>query len=82
MAGSIASLEDCYSPDLTPGECQLTDEDGELVEHLDDAGVDLLLVETMPTIREALAATRAAVRTGRPVLVGFTCDNGGRVVSR
>lgn len=81
VAGSIAPLEDCYSPELTPGETQLSDEHGELVEHLDDAGVDVLLVETMPTIREARAATRAAVRTGRPVLVGFACDTRGRLLS-
>ena len=48
---------------------------------LADAGTDLLLVETMNTIREAAAAARAAVATGVPVLVGFVCGRDGKLLS-
>jgi len=44
-----------------------------MAQHLADAGADLLLVETMNTTREAVAATEAARATGLPVLVSFVC---------
>ena len=45
------------------------------------AGVDVLLVETMNTVREAAAAARAAVRTGKPTIVSFVCGRDGRLLS-
>lgn len=73
VAGSVAPLEDCYEPDLVPADRALRDEHRELVAHLHQAGVDLLLVETMNSIREAVAATEAALETGLPTIVGFVC---------
>ena len=81
VADSIASLEDCYSPDLTPDDTRLQREHEEIASTLAACGVDVLLVETMPTIREAAAATRAAVATGLPVWTGFACDTRGRLIS-
>lgn len=81
VAGSIAPLEDCYSPELTPAGAQLAAEHAEIAQRLADAGVDLLLVETMPCAAEAAAATVAAIATGLPVLTGFTCGSEGRLVS-
>lgn len=81
VAGSIAPLEDCYSPDLVPDSGALATEHGEMAAALADAGTDLLLVETMNTIREAAAAARAAVATGVPVLVGFVCGRDGKLLS-
>jgi S-methylmethionine-dependent homocysteine/selenocysteine methylase len=48
---------------------------------LAEAGADLILVETMNTIREARAATQAARRTGLPVLTSFVCRTDGRLFS-
>ena len=45
------------------------------------AGVDLLLVETMNTIREAVAASAAAVATGLPTLSGLVCGRDGCLLS-
>ncbi len=81
IAGSIAPLEDCYSPHLVPDSRALTVEHGEMAATLADAGVDLLLVETMNTIREAVAAAQAAVATGLPVLVGLVCGRDGKLLS-
>ncbi|NKB89628.1 MAG: homocysteine S-methyltransferase family protein [Acidobacteria bacterium] len=81
VAGSIAPLEDCYSPDLTPSDNDLEAEHTEMAEHLAASGVDLVLVETMPTIREAEAATRAASVCGVPIWTGFTCGPDGALVS-
>jgi len=72
VAGSIAPLEDCFSPRLTPPADALSREHGELARELAGAGCDLLLVETMPTLEELLAATAAAAATGLPVWSGVT----------
>ncbi len=45
------------------------------------AGVDLILVETMNTVREAAAAARGAAATGLPVVVSCVTDGGGRLLS-
>ena len=72
VAGSIAPLEDCYSPELTPELRSLEREHLLHAENLAAAGVDLILIETQVTIREAVAATRAALCTKLPVLTSFT----------
>jgi S-methylmethionine-dependent homocysteine/selenocysteine methylase len=51
VAGSIAPLEDCFSPELTPDDASLRREHAQLAAALAKAGCDLLLVETMPTRR-------------------------------
>ncbi len=81
VAGSLAPLEDCYSPELVPPQPEVEAEHAEMAAHLAAAGVDLILVETMNTIREAEAATRAALRTGLPVLTSFVCRTDHRLFS-
>ncbi len=72
VAGAIAPLMDCYRPDLTPDDAALAREHAQLAVALDEAGCDLLLVETMPTLRELVAATAAAAATGLPVWSAIT----------
>jgi len=74
IAGSIAPLEDCYSPQLVPPDDELTEEHAEMARHLAEAGVDVMLVETMNTIREARVAAKAARSTGLPVIVSFVLE--------
>ncbi len=81
VAGSVAPLEDCYSPGLVPEDAALETEHAAMVEALCAAGVDVLLVETMNTVREAAAAARAAVGTGKPTIVSFVCGRDGRLLS-
>jgi homocysteine S-methyltransferase len=38
------------------------------------AGVDFLMVETMPTVAEAVIALQAATETGLPATIGFVCS--------
>ena len=45
------------------------------------AGVDLILCETMNTVREARAAARAAAATGLPTIASFVCGTDGRLLS-
>ncbi len=70
LAGSIAPLEDCYRPDLSPPDAEA--EHRELALALAHDGVDLLLCETFPHPAEAVAATRAAASTGLPVWTSLT----------
>ena len=72
VAGSMAPLEDCFAPARTPPAEILDREHSELARALAAAGCDLLLVETMPTLRELRAATAAAAATGLPVWAGIT----------
>ncbi len=77
VAGSMSPLEDCYSPELVPPEGELWIEHAEMAHDLARAGCDLLLVETMNTIREAVIATRCAVATGLPVCISFVAGLNG-----
>lgn len=81
VAGSIAPLEDCYEPRLVPSDPECEAEHAELARDLAEAGVDLLLVETMNTIREARSAALAAKATGLPVVVSFVCGSDDRLLS-
>jgi len=71
VAGSIAPLEDCYHPELTPGDLVLQAEHRHNAQSLADAGVDIILVETQNSIREARIATHFARATRIPVWVSF-----------
>jgi S-methylmethionine-dependent homocysteine/selenocysteine methylase len=82
IAGSMSPLEDCYSPNLVPPDDQLRLEHREIALDLAEAGCDLLLVETMNTIREAVIAATAALATGLPVCVSFVAGPGGRAPDR
>ncbi len=77
VAGSMSPLEDCYSPQLVPPDGELWIEHAEMARDLAQAGCDLLLVETMNTIREAVIAARCAAATGLPVCVSFVAGLNG-----
>lgn len=82
IAGSIATVEDCYRPDLVPEREALLQEHMRHADVLAAAGVDLLLVETMNTVGEAEAAVTAAHATGLPVWVSFVGRPGDREGAR
>ncbi len=81
IAGSLAPLEDCYRPDLVPDDPTLVREHRVMAEALAAAGCDLILVETMNAVRELVAATRAALATGLPVVASMVTDGEGRLLS-
>ncbi len=75
IAGSIAPMEDCYLPNFdTPADLAY-DEHRAQARKLAECGVDFLMIETMPTIEEAVIALRAALSTGIPATVGFVCED-------
>lgn len=79
LAGSIAPLEDCYRPDLSPDDPE--PEHAELAARLVASGVDILLCETFPHVGEALAAVRAATGRGRPVWLALTAGYQGDLLT-
>ena len=81
IAGSISTLEDCYRPDLVPPDKELRTEHSERIHHLVECDVDLILIETINTIREAVIMAKLAVITGTPVVVSFVCDRDGKILS-
>lgn len=71
VAGSIAPLVDCYHPELAPGDLVLNAEHRHNAQSLADAGVDIILVETQNSLREAKIATHFARQTRIPVWTSF-----------
>ena len=79
IAGSIAPLEDCYRPELSPNRPEA--EHREMAECLVDAGCDLLLVETFAHIGEATAAVSEAARTGKETWLSLTAGPNGDLLT-
>jgi S-methylmethionine-dependent homocysteine/selenocysteine methylase len=81
VAGSAPPLEDCYRPDLVPDDASCRREHEAHAENLAAAGVDVVAVETMNSVREAAAAARAVAQTGLPFWVSFVCTSDSRMLS-
>lgn len=75
IAGSLAPLEDCYSPELTPPQAEIEAEHAEIVAQLQAGNVDFILLETMITARETLSGVRAVQAAGMPFAVSFCCND-------
>ena len=60
IAGSITSIEDCYQPSLFPGKSVAEDSIGETLSWFKEAGVKIILFETMSHLEEIKIAVRMA----------------------
>ncbi len=80
IAGSISPLNHCFRPDLSPPPEEALREHAESAELLANAGVDLILLETMNNVSEAEAALQAASRTGLPIWASFALAPGGKSI--
>lgn len=81
IAGSMAPVADCYRPDLVPPNDELRAEHRRLATELQNAGVDVVLIETMNTVREARIALGQVLAAGGRAWVSFVCAEGGRLLS-
>lgn len=81
VAGSIAPLEDCYSPRLVPPLKDLKKEHSENVQNLKKGGIDFILAETMISINEVISVCQATNRVGLPLAVSFCCNAKGELLS-
>ncbi len=81
IAASMAPVEDCYRPDLVPSDEELHAEHAWLAAELSRSGVQLVLIETMNTLREALIALDEVQKAGMRAWVSFVCDDSDRLLS-
>jgi S-methylmethionine-dependent homocysteine/selenocysteine methylase len=81
VAGAMTTLEWCFRPDLAPAVDVAEAEYRALVEVFASAGCDLLLVETINSVREAVAAARAARAVGLPFWLAFVPTERGDLFS-
>ncbi len=81
LAGSIAPIEDCYRPDLSPPAVEARAGHGALARALAGAGVDLLVCETFPHAGEAVVAVEEAVKTGLETWAALTAGPDGSLMS-
>ena len=72
IAASIAPLEDCWRPDLSPPADVARREHGEVANVFADAGADILLCETFAHAGEAAIAVEVAARTGKETWIALT----------
>jgi S-methylmethionine-dependent homocysteine/selenocysteine methylase len=72
VAGSMAPIEDCYRPDLSPSEAAARAGHRAMAMTLAEAGCDLLLCETFPHAGEARIAVEEAVATGTETWAALT----------
>jgi methionine synthase I (cobalamin-dependent) len=79
IAGAITTLEWCFRPDLAPSKEEAGAEYRELIGVLADAGCDLILVETVNSIDEAVVAVEAANDVGVPAWVAFVPNQDGQL---
>jgi len=83
VAGVVGPIQHPFRPDLVPAEEDARREHEEGIRLLVECGCDLILLESMNTVREARAALQAArqVRGDMPVWVSFVCEPGGKLLS-
>ena len=67
IAGSLTTIDDCYTPNAYPGRSVAEDTYGQSIEWLLDAGVDILLFETMGNIEEILCGLDMAIDSRVPI---------------
>lgn len=80
VLGSMAPIEDCYRPDLSPGMATRA-QHHEIAAALASAGCDVLLCETFANGTEAIVAVEEAVATGLPVWLSLTAGPFGDLLS-
>ncbi len=77
IAGSMAPLEDCYSPSLVPKNKLLYEIHKEHANALIYGKVDFILVETMNCIREAVIIAQILKELKQEFIISFVCNDKG-----
>ena len=78
--GSVAPIEDCYRPDLSPGRAAEA-QHREMARALADAGCDGILCETFAHGGEALAVLGGALHSELPVWLALTAGPDAELLS-
>lgn len=77
VAATIGPLEDCNRPDLTPSDSMLIREHSHHIDEVVQSGCDIVFIETMPSVREALIAAGIALRYSKTVWVSLQSNEDG-----
>ncbi|HVH47642.1 MAG TPA: homocysteine S-methyltransferase family protein [Labilithrix sp.] len=81
IAGSLAPVNDCYRPDLSPPTTEARTAHAAVARALAEEGVDLVVCETFPHAGEATIAVEAAVATGLETWAALTAGPDGALMS-
>jgi len=81
ILGSIAPLEDCYSPELFPGEKIANEEFEEIGRMFHNSSIDCLILETMNSIVETRTCLEAIEKFNIPIWVSFNLLNSTQIRS-
>ena len=81
ILGSIAPLEDCYSPEIYPGAEIAKEEFTLFTNWLNDAGIDGFILETMNNIQETTICLEVIKKFKLPVWVSFNLLNSSHIKS-
>ena len=81
VLGSIAPLEDCYSPNLFPGENIAKNEFIQIGKWFQEAKVDVILLETMNSIIETKTCLDAISTYNIPIWVSFVLKDDKHILS-
>lgn len=76
VAGNLAPLEDCFSPQRAPSKSEAYAEHRRKAHALAQASADLILIETMGSLGEAQGALEAALETTLPVWISLVARGG------
>jgi len=79
VAAAVTTLEWCFRPDLAPSDAQAKTEYREIFQVVKDAGADLVLLETVNGIHEAVTALKVAKEVGVPLWVSFVPTEEGKL---
>jgi S-methylmethionine-dependent homocysteine/selenocysteine methylase len=71
IAGSISSLDDCYSPKKFPGFAVAEDTYGQLLDWFDEFRIDIILFKTMGNINEINIALDLSSKMRNPVWISL-----------
>ena len=81
ILGSIAPLEDCYTPSNYPGDKKAKQEFLELSNWFTDLGVDIFLLETMNNLSEIIACLEIFSLNNYPIWVSLNLLDGEHILS-
>jgi len=81
VLGSIAPLEDCYSPKLFPGVKTAKDEFSMITKWLESSGIDGYMLETMNNILETQSCLEVIQNSNLPIWVSFNLSDSHHIQS-
>ena len=81
ILGSIAPLEDCYLPNLFPGQNKAKKEFQEIGKWFSKSGIDIFILETMNSIIETETCLQAISQYNIPIWVSYNLLNSEQIRS-